>query len=139
MDYDSNSLPDLLPIYYKRIFPYAPYYRWLNYGGGKFLIHVIPQAPQDTVLGEMRKRKCGMTLIGRGVKPRDRCHSADYLTKHSTGNAVKCRTTVLKMLATTLQSVIRRRMQFTVFKVASRPVACRIGHVLSDRQSVVST
>jgi len=36
MSYDPNSLPDLLPIYYKRIFPYAPYYRWLNYGGGKF-------------------------------------------------------------------------------------------------------
>ena len=36
MSYDANSLPDLLPIYYKRIFPYAPYYRWLNYGGGIF-------------------------------------------------------------------------------------------------------
>lgn len=32
--YDPNSLPDLLPIYYKRLFPYGPYFRWLNYGGG---------------------------------------------------------------------------------------------------------
>jgi len=38
MEYDPNSLPDLLPTYYKRIFPYAPYYRWLNYGGGKSVV-----------------------------------------------------------------------------------------------------
>ncbi|GFO30129.1 DNA primase [Plakobranchus ocellatus] len=31
--YDPNSLPDLLPLYYKRLFPYGPYYRWMNYGG----------------------------------------------------------------------------------------------------------
>ena len=30
-----------------------------------------------------------MTLIGRGDKPRDRCHSADYHTNLSTDNAVK--------------------------------------------------
>ena len=33
--YDPAELPDLLPIYYKRLFPYGPYYRWLHYGGGK--------------------------------------------------------------------------------------------------------
>ena len=33
-EYDRDSLPDLLPIYYKRLFPYGPYYKWLNYGGG---------------------------------------------------------------------------------------------------------
>lgn len=32
-DYDAASLPDLLPIYYKRLFPYGPYFKWLNYGG----------------------------------------------------------------------------------------------------------
>lgn len=32
-NYDAASLPDLLPIYYKRLFPYGPYFRWLNYGG----------------------------------------------------------------------------------------------------------
>ncbi|XP_041374260.1 DNA primase small subunit-like [Gigantopelta aegis] len=31
--YDPAELPDLLPIYYKRLFPYGPYYRWLHYGG----------------------------------------------------------------------------------------------------------
>lgn len=33
MDYDPESLPDLLTIYYKRLFPYGPYFRWLTYGG----------------------------------------------------------------------------------------------------------
>jgi len=32
-----------------------------------------------------------MTLIARGVKPRDRCHSADYHTSLSTGNVVRDR------------------------------------------------
>ncbi|XP_048879843.1 DNA primase small subunit [Brienomyrus brachyistius] len=32
-DYDPGSLPDLLPLYYKRLFPFSQYYRWLNYGG----------------------------------------------------------------------------------------------------------
>jgi len=27
---------------------------------------------------KMWNRKCRMTLIGRGVKPRDRCHFVDY-------------------------------------------------------------
>uniref|UniRef100_A0A7N9ART8 DNA primase n=1 Tax=Mastacembelus armatus TaxID=205130 RepID=A0A7N9ART8_9TELE len=32
-DYDLASLPDLLPLYYRRLFPFSQYYRWLNYGG----------------------------------------------------------------------------------------------------------
>ncbi|XP_061076463.1 DNA primase small subunit [Conger conger] len=32
-NYDAASLPDLLPLYYRRLFPFAQYYRWLNYGG----------------------------------------------------------------------------------------------------------
>ncbi|XP_070824815.1 DNA primase small subunit isoform X1 [Chaetodon trifascialis] len=32
-DYDSACLPDLLPLYYRRLFPFSQYYRWLNYGG----------------------------------------------------------------------------------------------------------
>ncbi|XP_041860059.1 DNA primase small subunit [Melanotaenia boesemani] len=32
-DYDSACLPDLLPLYYRRMFPFSQYYRWLNYGG----------------------------------------------------------------------------------------------------------
>ena len=35
--YDPEALPDLLPLYYKRLFPYSPYYRWLNYGGGMMI------------------------------------------------------------------------------------------------------
>ncbi|KAK3083022.1 hypothetical protein FSP39_011835 [Pinctada imbricata] len=31
--YDAALLPDLLPIYYKKLFPYGPYFKWLNYGG----------------------------------------------------------------------------------------------------------
>ncbi|XP_066114452.1 DNA primase small subunit isoform X2 [Saccopteryx bilineata] len=30
---DPAELPELLKIYYRRLFPYAQYYRWLNYGG----------------------------------------------------------------------------------------------------------
>ncbi|KAM9344153.1 DNA primase small subunit isoform 2-T2 [Pholidichthys leucotaenia] len=33
LDYDPTCLPDLLPLYYRRLFPFAQYYRWLNYGG----------------------------------------------------------------------------------------------------------
>uniref|UniRef100_A0A3Q4I133 DNA primase n=1 Tax=Neolamprologus brichardi TaxID=32507 RepID=A0A3Q4I133_NEOBR len=32
-DYDPASLPDLLPLYYRRLFPFSQYYRWLSYGG----------------------------------------------------------------------------------------------------------
>ena len=41
----------------------------------------------------MRNRKCGMTLIGQTVKPRDRCHSAYYRKSAMTsqiGRTVKC-------------------------------------------------
>ncbi|ELT90971.1 hypothetical protein CAPTEDRAFT_172979 [Capitella teleta] len=31
--YDPASLPDFLPMYYKRFFPYGAYFKWLNYGG----------------------------------------------------------------------------------------------------------
>jgi len=46
---------------------------------------------------EMRKVKCGMTRIGRSVKPRDRRHSAYYRNEIATGTAVKCRPEMLKM------------------------------------------
>ncbi|KAK0045802.1 DNA primase small subunit [Biomphalaria pfeifferi] len=32
-EYNPEALPDLLPLYYKRLFPYGPYFKWLNYGG----------------------------------------------------------------------------------------------------------
>jgi len=46
-----------------------------------------------------------MMLIGRGDKPRDRCHSADYHTNLSTRNVVKCRPAVRKMLLTMPESI----------------------------------
>ncbi|XP_007908201.1 DNA primase small subunit isoform X2 [Callorhinchus milii] len=30
---EAAVLPDLLPVYYRRLFPYPQYFRWLNYGG----------------------------------------------------------------------------------------------------------
>lgn len=30
--YDPAFLPDMLPVYYKRLFPHKPFYRWLSYG-----------------------------------------------------------------------------------------------------------
>lgn len=35
--YDPEILPDLLPLYYKRLFPHLPFYRWLSYGNGKYI------------------------------------------------------------------------------------------------------
>ena len=32
--HDAASLPDLLLMYYKRLFPYKALFRWFNYGGG---------------------------------------------------------------------------------------------------------
>lgn len=32
--YDPEILRDLLPLYYKRLFPHQPFYRWLSYGNG---------------------------------------------------------------------------------------------------------
>jgi len=54
-----------------------------------------------------------MPLIGRGDKPRDRRHSADYHTNLSTGNAVKCSqmqtsSAETEMLATTGSGNYRR-------------------------------
>jgi len=57
-----------------------------------------------------------MTLIGRGDKPRDRYHSADYHTNLSTGNVVKCRPAVRKMLAMTPEYVFF--CKFTVFSIS---------------------
>lgn len=31
-EFDTALLPDLLPLYYKRLFPHIPFYRWLSYG-----------------------------------------------------------------------------------------------------------
>ena len=31
-EYERSQLPDLLRVYYTRIFPYDKYFRWLQYG-----------------------------------------------------------------------------------------------------------
>ncbi|GJQ82197.1 hypothetical protein Trydic_g15766, partial [Trypoxylus dichotomus] len=31
-EYKEETLPDVLPLYYKRLFPYEIFYRWLSYG-----------------------------------------------------------------------------------------------------------
>jgi len=54
---------------------------------------------------KMWNQKCGMTLIGRGDKPRDCWLSADYHTSLSTGSAVKCRPEVRKSFAMEADSV----------------------------------
>ncbi|KAK7868961.1 hypothetical protein R5R35_002593 [Gryllus longicercus] len=33
--FSEDSLTDMLPLYYKRLFPFEPYFRWLNYGNEK--------------------------------------------------------------------------------------------------------
>lgn len=33
--YTEQDLQDMLPIYYKRLFPHKNFYRWLSYGEGK--------------------------------------------------------------------------------------------------------
>uniref|UniRef100_A0A914V2W6 Uncharacterized protein n=1 Tax=Plectus sambesii TaxID=2011161 RepID=A0A914V2W6_9BILA len=33
--YDSALLPELLPVYYKRLFPFKPFVQWLSYSNTK--------------------------------------------------------------------------------------------------------
>ncbi|GIY17474.1 DNA primase small subunit [Caerostris darwini] len=37
--FDANVYPDLLPIYYRRLFPFSLYYKWLKYDDDKFFIN----------------------------------------------------------------------------------------------------
>lgn len=37
--FDSSVYPDLLPIYYKRLFPFSLYYKWLRYDNDKLFTH----------------------------------------------------------------------------------------------------
>lgn len=39
-EYDPKALEDLLPIYYKRLFPHLTFYRWLSYGNCKFRLFI---------------------------------------------------------------------------------------------------
>ena len=33
---DANM--DMMPIYYKRLFPFGPYFKWLSYGNSKCIV-----------------------------------------------------------------------------------------------------
>jgi DNA primase small subunit len=44
-EFDPNVLQDMLPIYYKRLFPHKQFYRWLSYNLCKFVI-VFVLAPK---------------------------------------------------------------------------------------------
>ncbi|GIX91375.1 DNA primase small subunit [Caerostris extrusa] len=37
--FDASVYPDLLPIYYRRLFPFSLYYKWLKYDDDKFFIN----------------------------------------------------------------------------------------------------
>jgi len=78
----------------------------------------------------MWNQKCGMTLIRRGDKPRDRWLSADYHTSLSTDSAVKCRPEVRKSLAMEEDSVFDHEST-----LSHRPIAFneRCPDILSDR------
>ncbi|XP_062619176.1 DNA primase small subunit-like [Saccostrea cucullata] len=54
--YDAASLPDLLPMYYKKLFPYGLYYRWLNYGGDDVYIRYQSFSDQQEMEKEIQKR-----------------------------------------------------------------------------------
>lgn len=34
--YNPEVLQDMLPVYYRRLFPHLPFYRWLSYGSCKY-------------------------------------------------------------------------------------------------------
>ncbi|KAK5646090.1 hypothetical protein RI129_004554 [Pyrocoelia pectoralis] len=36
-EYNEETLPDLLPLYYKRLFPFELFYKWLSYGNSAYL------------------------------------------------------------------------------------------------------
>lgn len=38
-DFDASVFPDLLPLYYKRLFPFSLYYKWLTYDDEKLFTH----------------------------------------------------------------------------------------------------
>nr|XP_022908428.1 DNA primase small subunit [Onthophagus taurus] len=37
--YNEESLPDVLPLYYKRLFPHLSFFRWLSYGYNNYIVN----------------------------------------------------------------------------------------------------
>lgn len=44
-EFNPDDLPDLLPLYYKRLFPHKPLYRWLSYGNCEYPIIIFLLKP----------------------------------------------------------------------------------------------
>ena len=58
-EYERSQLPDLLRVYYTRIFPYDKYFRWLQYGewscNAEFpLLESVHPPPSPTLLRQSR-------------------------------------------------------------------------------------
>lgn len=81
--YDAGSLPDLLPVYYKRLFPYGPYFRWLSYGGGKVDDSFLPRC----AVGECRINAHLSNAHWTNAVPRHLLtkayHNISYVTTHA--------------------------------------------------------
>lgn len=39
-EFDEETLPDLLPLYYKRLFPHLQFYKWLSYGDENYFNNI---------------------------------------------------------------------------------------------------
>lgn len=35
-----DQFPDYLNVYYKKLFPYSQFYKWLSYGNGKYYLFI---------------------------------------------------------------------------------------------------
>lgn len=44
-EFNAELLQDMLPIYYKRLFPHKLFYRWLSYNLCKFHVSVLAPKP----------------------------------------------------------------------------------------------
>lgn len=66
--YDPESLTEMLPFYYKRIFPYGPYLRWLFYGNCKYSHYLTklwkqPYHRKHLVIFQTKKVECFTTVV----------------------------------------------------------------------------
>lgn len=46
--FDPDTLQDMLPLYYKRLFPHKQFYRWLSYNNCEFALFTKIFAPKLT-------------------------------------------------------------------------------------------